>query len=97
VPGLGQIYADQGERGARILFAAIVIGNLNAISLSVHAATPASGVKFWGLVLPRIVHDVFAVWSLVFWAWAVVDVCRGSRPATPGDSRGGGNVAPLGG
>jgi TM2 domain-containing membrane protein YozV len=36
VPGLGQIYAGQGGRGANILFATIVIGNLNTIWLSLY-------------------------------------------------------------
>ena len=34
VPGLGQIYAGKGERGAAILIATIIVGNLNAIWLT---------------------------------------------------------------
>ncbi len=34
VPGLGQIYAGKGARGAAILSVTIIVGNLNAIWLS---------------------------------------------------------------
>ena len=34
VPGLGQIYTGKGERGATILVVTIIVGNLNAIWLS---------------------------------------------------------------
>ena len=33
VPGLGQIYRGQGNRGAIILFAAIMIANMNILIL----------------------------------------------------------------
>lgn len=76
VPGLGQIYAASGERGAKILFAAIIIGNLNAIWLSVHATAKSGPGVFWASTLPRMLHDVFALWGLVFWAWVVADAYR---------------------
>ena len=41
VPGLGQIMAGRHERGAVILIAAIVVGNLNIIWLSLFATTRA--------------------------------------------------------
>lgn len=73
VPGLGQIYAGKGARGAAILIAAIVVGNLNAIWLSVHATASSAPYTFWGTALPRVLHDLFAAWGLVFLAWQVVD------------------------
>jgi TM2 domain-containing membrane protein YozV len=33
IPGLGQIYGGEGKKGAAIIFAAIVIANLNIIIL----------------------------------------------------------------
>jgi hypothetical protein len=93
VPGLGQIYAGRGERGAAILIAAIVVGNLNAIWLSLHTAASSGPYTFWGYTLPRILHDLFAAWGLVFLGWQVVDAYRQARP--PGDKPG--EVDGLGG
>jgi len=73
VPGLGQIYGGKGSRGAAILAGAIIIGNLNVVFLLLFVSTapdPASGWAYW---LPRVVHDLLSVWSVVFWLWAVVD------------------------
>ena len=84
VPGLGQIYARRGERGARILFAAIVIGNLNVIWLSVHGLVPAGQTAFWASGLPRILHDILAAWAVVFWAWAVFDAYGQARDRQAG-------------
>jgi TM2 domain-containing membrane protein YozV len=93
VPGLGQIYAGNGERGAAILIAAIVVGNLNVIWLSLYATTSSGPHTFWGYALPRILHDLFAAWGLVFLVWQVVDAYRQTRP--PGDKPG--EVDGLGG
>ena len=82
-PGLGQIYAGRGTRGAAILFASIVIGSLHIIWLSLHAGNMAGEQAFWASTLPRIVHDVLAAWSLVFWAWAVVDAYRQAKDPRP--------------
>jgi hypothetical protein len=85
VPGLGHIYSGDGGRGAAILLATIVVGNLNAIWLSVAAAAPRT---FWATTLPRGLHDLFALYGLVFWAWQVVDAVRrekcrvSNRPGT---------------
>jgi TM2 domain-containing membrane protein YozV len=80
VPGLGQVYAGKPYKGAAIIFAAIVIANLNIIILPLIAManpslpsmpTDADGVwKYW---IPRITHDVASLWSIVFWIWAVVN------------------------
>jgi TM2 domain-containing membrane protein YozV len=80
VPGLGQIYAGETNKGAATIFAAIVIANLNIIILPLIAlANPASPVgpadarTLWAYWIPRIVHDVASFWSVVFWVWAAVD------------------------
>jgi hypothetical protein len=60
VPGLGQICAGKGERGAAILIAVLVVRNLNVIWLSLFATVSAAPRTFWGYELPRILHDLFA-------------------------------------
>ena len=76
VPGLGQIYAGKSNKGASILAAATVIGNLNLIFLLVFAsANPDPGAP-WGYWIPRVGHDVIVLWSIVFWIWATVDAYR---------------------
>jgi TM2 domain-containing membrane protein YozV len=79
-PGLGQIYAGRGNKGAAILFAAIVIGNLNILILPLIAVAnpvipPPAGDPngIWTYWIPRIFHDLISLWSIVFWLWAVVD------------------------
>lgn len=80
VPGLGQIYGGRSERGAAILASAIIIGNLNLLFLLAFAIAdpdPQSGWAYW---IPRIGHDVMAVWSIAFWIWAVADAYRLAAP-----------------
>ncbi len=86
VPGLGQIYAGKTTRGARIIFAAIVIANLNIIILplialanpDLHNVCDDSNLvwKYW---IPRITHDVASFWSVIFWIWAIMDAYRVAR------------------
>jgi hypothetical protein len=86
VPGLGQIYAGEGDKGAAIITAAIVIGNLNIIILPLIAmanpenpkATPDKR-KVWAYWIPRVVHDVVSMWSITFWIWAVGDAIAITR------------------
>jgi TM2 domain-containing membrane protein YozV len=80
IPGLGQIYAGKANKGAAILFAAIVIANLNIIILPLIALAnpdlpllPADAGGIWKYWIPRITHDIASFWSIVFWIWAVVD------------------------
>ncbi|HSR32802.1 MAG TPA: hypothetical protein VLY63_19745 [Anaerolineae bacterium] len=73
VPGLGQIYTGQGGRGAAILLAAIVIGNLNAIWLSLYGLTNPEATALWTYTLPRILHDLSGVWAVVFYIWQAAD------------------------
>jgi len=80
VPGLGQIYGGEGNKGAAIIAAAIVIGNLNIIILPlISLANPvistgaSDGRTLWAYWIPRVAHDVISVWSIAFWIWAIVD------------------------
>lgn len=73
VPGLGHIYCGEGNKGAAVLVAAIILGGLNIIFLPVFvAANPDQGI-IWAYWLPRIGHDVISLWSVVFWIWVVID------------------------
>lgn len=73
VPGLGQIYVGKTERGAAFLIAVIVVGNLNALWLSAYALSTTIPATFFGHTLPRLIHDVFAFYGIIFWIWQVVD------------------------
>ena len=73
VPGLGQIYGGRGPRSAAILAGAIIIGNLNLVFLVFFASANPDPGSVWAYWIPRIGHGVLAVWSIVFWIWAVVD------------------------
>ena len=80
IPGMGQIYRGDGNKGALILAAAIVIGNLNIIILPlISMANPVvppaltEARALWAYWIPRIVHDVLSFWSIAFWLWAVID------------------------
>jgi len=83
VPGLGQIYSGKSGRGASILIAVIVVGNLNAIWLSLHAAAIAAPFAFWSHTLPRLLHDVFAAYGLIFLIWQVVDAYQQAKSNPP--------------
>jgi hypothetical protein len=76
VPGLGQIAAGESARGAFILLAVIIVGNLNAIWLSLYAISLSSTPLFWSHSLPRILHDLFTAYGIVFWIWQVWDAVR---------------------
>lgn len=75
VPGLGQMIAGHSVRGAAILIAVILVGNLNAIWLRMF--TLSTGMpdshEFWASVLPRVLHDLFAFYGVVFLVWQIVD------------------------
>ena len=95
IPGLGQIYRGRAARGGAILAAAIIIGNLNIIILPLISLAnpvippPTTDVRVvWAYYIPRIVHDVVSMWSIVFWLWAVVDAFRGWRDGDQAAERG---------
>jgi hypothetical protein len=86
VPGLGQIHGGESNKGAAIIAAAIVIGNLNILILPlISMANPVIPVvttdarTIWAYWIPRIVHDVLSFWSIVFWIWAVWDAVSITR------------------
>ena len=87
VPGLGQLYCGERDRGALIIFGAIVVANLNILILPLIAlanpSIPPGGPRAsWAYWIPRTVHDVSSLWSVAFWVWAVVDsvlVAKGRR------------------
>jgi hypothetical protein len=83
VPGLGQIYGGHGNRGAAIIVGAVVVANLNVLVLPLIAMAnpggPAAGdgaILIWRYWIPRVAHDVASLWSIVYWAWAVVDAIQ---------------------
>jgi hypothetical protein len=66
----------RSARGACILGLVLIVGNLNAIFLSVFATTLGAPLPFFTLGLPRLLHDVFAFYGIVFWVWQAVDAAR---------------------
>lgn len=79
VPGLGQICGGRGNKGAAILAAAIVIGNLNLIFLPIFVTANPDPAIAWAYWIPRVGHDVMSMWSIVFWIWAVVDAYQNAK------------------
>ena len=79
VPGTGQFYVGRGERGAAILIATIIVGNLNAIWLTLYAQPVTGADAFWAIGLPRVLHDVFAGYSIMFLIWQIWDAAHLAR------------------
>jgi TM2 domain-containing membrane protein YozV len=79
VPGLGQIYAGKSARGAGILVVTIIVGNLNAIWLSIHANSASVNNVFWAETLPRLLHDLFAAYGVIFLIWQVADAYQQAK------------------
>lgn len=79
VPGLGQIYLGKCERGAAILIATLIVGNLNAIWLTLYGQQNAGVEAFWAVGLPRLLHDIFALYGLIFIGWQILDAYKLSR------------------
>jgi hypothetical protein len=79
VPGLGQIYSGNSQRGALILFASILIGNLNAIWLSLYSTTSPGPEPFWTFKLPLMLHEMSGVWGVMFWIWQIVDAVQQTK------------------
>jgi hypothetical protein len=74
------MFRGEGTRGAMILTGAIIIGSLDIIILPlISLANPAIPPALtdpravWAYWIPRVFHDVLAVWSIVFWIWVVAD------------------------
>ena len=83
VPGLGQIYAGKGNKGAAILAASIIIASLNIIFLPIFEIANPDPDIFWAYWIPRIGHDFIALWSVVFWIWIIVDSYQETIDQTP--------------
>ena len=79
VPGLGHIYAGKGNKGASIIAASIIIGSLNIIFLPIFVSTNPDPEIVWSYWVPRIGHDVLAVWSMVFWIWVIIDAYKETK------------------
>ena len=77
-PGLGQVYTGKRAIGAAFMLAFIIIGNLNALWLSVYAGAQTD-LSFYSDTLPRSLHDIFAFYGIIFWIWTVVDAYRLAR------------------
>jgi len=60
------------------MVAFLVIGNLNALWLSVYAGAQTDG-SFYSDTLPRLLHDIFAVYGIVFWVWTAAHAYRLAR------------------
>jgi TM2 domain-containing membrane protein YozV len=82
IPGLGQIYAGKSERGAAILIATIIVGNLNTIWLSLYATTKPGTNVFWMDTLPKFLHRLFAAYGLIFLIWQVLDAFQQTKRAS---------------
>jgi len=77
-PGLGQVYVGKRALGAAFMLAFIIIGVLNAIWLSIYAGAQTD-LSFFSHALPRLLHDIFAFYGIIFWIWQAVDVYRLAR------------------
>ena len=75
IPGMGQIYCGKTGLGAGFLLAFIIVGNLNAIWLSVFAGAQTD-LSFYSYAFPKLLHDIFAGYGIVFWIWQVVNAYR---------------------
>jgi len=82
IPGLGQVYCGENRKGPAIIFAAIVIANLNLLILPLIAmanpdihAIPETRM-IWTYWIPRIGHDIASLWSISFWIWAIIDAVK---------------------
>jgi hypothetical protein len=71
--------SKRGERGAFILGLVLLVGNLNAIFLVVYAPTIGRELPFFVRGLPRLLHDVFSFYGIVFWIWQSIDAARPPR------------------
>ena len=77
-PGLGQVYIGKRALGAAFMLAFIIIGSLNAIWLSIYAGAQTD-LSFFSHTFPRLLHDIFAFYGIIFWIWQAVDVYRSAK------------------
>jgi len=74
-PGLGQVYIGRRALGGAFMLAFIIIGNLNAMWLSIYAGAQTD-LSFFSHTFPRLLHDIFALYGIIFWIWQAVDAYR---------------------
>jgi hypothetical protein len=74
-PGMGQIYVGKRALGAAFMLAFIIIGNLNAMWFSIYAGAQTD-LSFFSHTFPRLLHDIFAFYGIIFWVWQVFDAYR---------------------
>jgi TM2 domain-containing membrane protein YozV len=72
VPGLGQMYAGKGERGAAILVAVLIVGTLALIWQTLYAVYAS---KLTGYEYP-FYRTSLVVYAVVFWIWQTSDAYR---------------------
>ena len=84
-PGLGQVYLGKRALGAAFMLAFIVIGNLNAMWLSIYAGAQTD-MSFFSDAFPRLLHDIFAFYGIAFWLWQAVDAFRLARQSQNANS-----------
>lgn len=70
VPGLGQFLLGKTRRGAFVITVVLIVGNLNTIWLSIYANTQR---EFFSFILPMYIHDIMAIYGIVFWVAQAVD------------------------
>jgi hypothetical protein len=78
LPGLGQVYIGKRALGAAFMLAFIIIGNLNAIWLSIYAGAQTD-LSFYSETFPRLLHDIFAAYGIIFWIWQAIDAYRQAK------------------
>ena len=83
LPGLGYVYLGKKWLGIAIILGVIIIGNLNAIWLSLFAVSETVPLFFWTDAAPRILHRMFAFYGIFFWVWQAVDVYRVAKMTQP--------------
>jgi hypothetical protein len=77
------MYCGHATRGATILVATILMYNLNSIFLPVFVAANPDPNVIWKYWLPRILYDVGAFYSIVFWIWEAIDAYQLAKGKTP--------------
>jgi hypothetical protein len=72
IPGLGQMYAEKGDRGATILVAGIIIGILALIWQTIYIPYSSNQATY-----PYPFYRISLVlYAVVFWIWQIVDAYR---------------------
>ncbi len=73
VPGLGQIYAGKGDRGAAILIAGIIVGTLALIWQTLAATSRPGELTFWAYRITLVIY------AAIFWIWQVIDAYKQAK------------------